>query len=49
MIKFVSNYYVVLLVDVIGILSERLVEFTFNFTRFGDVKSDFLSKGKLDL
>ena len=39
MIKFVSKCYVVLLVDVIGILSERFVEFTFNLTRVGDVKS----------
>ena len=39
MIKLVSKCYVVLLVNVIGILSERFVEFTFYFTRFGDVKS----------
>ena len=38
-IKFVSKCYVVLFVNVIGILSERFVEFTFCFTRFGDVKS----------
>ena len=38
-IKFVSKCYVVLLVNVIGILSERFVEFTFYFTRFGDVDS----------
>ena len=37
-IKFVSKCYVVLLVNVIGILSERFVQFTFNFARFGDVK-----------
>ena len=39
MIKFVSKCYVVLLVNVIGILSERFVEFAFNFTRFGYVDS----------
>ena len=38
-IKFVSKCYVVLLVNVIGIPSERFVEFTVNLTRFGDVKS----------
>ena len=38
-IKFVSKCYVVLLVNVIGILSERFVEFTFYFTRIGDVES----------
>ena len=37
-IKFVSKCYVVLLGNVIGILSERFVELTFYFTRFGDVK-----------
>ena len=39
MTKLVSKCYVVLLVNVIGILSERFVEFKSYFTRFGDVKS----------
>ena len=39
LIKFVSKCYVVFLFYVIWTLSERFVEFTFNFTRFGDVKS----------
>ena len=53
-IKFVSKCYVVLFVNVIGILSERFVEFTFCFTMskvhqsfFGMLDfGDFLRKGK---
>ena len=37
--KLVSQCYVVLLVDVIGILSECFVEFTLYLTRFGDIES----------
>ena len=39
LIKIVSKCCIALLANISGILNTSFIEFAFNFTRFGDVKS----------